>query len=665
MAEEDLLWGKNRHLFGGIAPSNMLKFKAVKSNGQWFLDARLPKDTIIDGQTLCSVEGAVIRYDTTGYPVNEFDGMPVGDGYITKDSLIPVNGMLGDADALYFAAFPYSTQGVFNRNDANRTAANMPENNAEIAAKSIYRYDESLDSATVQFKITIPEKDIHKIDCIEVCREMIDPFNNQSIVEGSVIQKSDMLDNIDTYGVPTYITHMNDVPLGATCRCEVLIAKNGESGLIYGTDSVSTSIVATKGTYVFGYDLDLNDPDPSTRVSYPDDVDNADFYPVKMNIDTDRFDYGDWNIEPGEKFMPRPCMLKYDGTVDHYLDPNDYAKRDDGVTVSRVADVDFEGNAMMEWPKIYTHREEVDGIYKFRCSDAKLGEDWDCWCNYDIYDNEIDHFYTSIYTASCPNEDATTGTRLRSISGKTRYTAEYYATVRTKARYRVNSSARYDSWDIGLLADHLLIQDLLVLMAKNTDCSSVYGMGASSDQYYRANVSGIMDTKGLFGVSKGKSGENKDGVKVFGMEHYWGNDWRHIAGWSITSGKQYIKITKGAHDGIGNASDAADTKYNRFDAGTSNKKCIVSSPFSTATGYAKSAVTTPYGRFPTNADGTLTTYECDVVKWSNNTSSNVGMVGGCSSNHENGPFAVQAYNSQTSTSGQATTLSCKPPLATP
>lgn len=660
MAEEDLLWGKNRHLFGGIAPSNMLKFKAVKNNGQWFLDARLPKDTVVDGQTLCSVEGAVIRYNTTGYPVNEFDGYPINleYEYITTDSLIPLDHIT--QEVIYFAAFPYSTQGVFNRNDANRTVANMPENNAEITAKSIYRYDESPDKASIQVKVTIPEKDIHKIDWIEVrCT-----FTDGGTVR--YVEPRDMLANIDIYGAPTCVFEECFIPLGGTCQCSVKIAKHLEDGsYVWGTEVVSTKITATKGTYVFGYDLDLNDPDPSTRVSYPDDVDNADFYPVKMNIDTDRFDYGDWNIEPGEKFMPRPCMLKYDGTVDHYLDPNDYTKRDDGVTVSRVADVDFEGNAMMEWPKIYTHREEVDGIYKFRCSDAKLGEDWDCWCNYDIYDNEIDRFYTSIYTASCPNEDATTGTRLRSISGKTRYTAEYYATVRTKARYRVNSSARYDSWDIGLLADHLLIQDLLVLMAKNTDCSSVYGMGASSDQYYRANVSGIMDTKGLFGVSKGKSGENKDGVKVFGMEHYWGNDWRHIAGWSITNGKQYIKITKGAHDGIGNTSDAADTKYNRFDAGTSNKKCIVSSPFSTATGYAKSAVTTPYGRFPTNADGTLTTYECDVVKWSNNTSSNVGMVGGCSSNHENGPFAVQAYNSQTSTSGQATTLSCKPPLATP
>ena len=36
------------------------------------------------------------------------------------------------------------------------------------------------------------------------------------------------------------------------------------------------------------------------------------------------FDYGDWN-DPF--FIPKPCMLKSDGTVDYYLDENDYSKK--------------------------------------------------------------------------------------------------------------------------------------------------------------------------------------------------------------------------------------------------------------------------------------------------------------------------------------------------
>ena len=46
-----------------------------------------------------------------------------------------------------------------------------------------------------------------------------------------------------------------------------------------------------------------------------------------MDYDNDSFDYGSWE---DAFFMPRPCMLKSDGTVDYYLDPDDYSKREDG-----------------------------------------------------------------------------------------------------------------------------------------------------------------------------------------------------------------------------------------------------------------------------------------------------------------------------------------------
>ena len=48
MAEEDLIFGKNRHFFGGIEPSNMLAFTAHGGmpQGQYrvFITATLPND---------------------------------------------------------------------------------------------------------------------------------------------------------------------------------------------------------------------------------------------------------------------------------------------------------------------------------------------------------------------------------------------------------------------------------------------------------------------------------------------------------------------------------------------------------------------------------------------------------------------------------------------
>ena len=81
MAEEDLIFGKNRHFFGGIEPSNMIEFTVSYDVEDTVrrskVVAKLPADTTINGQTLCSVAGAVIRKKVGAYPKDEFDGILV------------------------------------------------------------------------------------------------------------------------------------------------------------------------------------------------------------------------------------------------------------------------------------------------------------------------------------------------------------------------------------------------------------------------------------------------------------------------------------------------------------------------------------------------------------------------------------------------------------
>ena len=84
MAEEDLIFGKNRHFFGGIEPSNMKVFNVKIQGGIYgklgpLVVATLPDDTVVNDQTLCTVEGVIIRRKTTGYPKDEFDGDLVAD----------------------------------------------------------------------------------------------------------------------------------------------------------------------------------------------------------------------------------------------------------------------------------------------------------------------------------------------------------------------------------------------------------------------------------------------------------------------------------------------------------------------------------------------------------------------------------------------------------
>ena len=51
MAEEDLIFGKNRHFFGGIEPSNMLAFSVTVESGIVKVTATLPDDTVVNNHS--------------------------------------------------------------------------------------------------------------------------------------------------------------------------------------------------------------------------------------------------------------------------------------------------------------------------------------------------------------------------------------------------------------------------------------------------------------------------------------------------------------------------------------------------------------------------------------------------------------------------------------
>lgn len=619
MAEEDLIFGKNRHFFGGIEPSNMLTFNAVAEDGVVRVTATLPADTVINNQTLCTVEGAVIRRKTTDYPKDEFDGDLVAD---IKTSTTLVDSGASATGTYYYAAFPYTTQGVYNRNKANRVVINEPEPMEEFTAKSVYV--SATDSVKVEITAALPAN-----------------------VVGAMIRKS-------TTGYPTSETDGElfkdikddgvytdtNVTVGAVYYYSAFPYTS--TGAYNRSEANRTSVTPKKRDYLFGYDLVQTTSSPTGRVSYPSDVDNAGFTPAAMNFSTSKFNYGSWNFAPGEKFMPRPCMLTYAGVVDEYLNPDDYTKNTENLA-SQVANVSFNGNAMMEWPKIFTKRWEENGVYHFRCSDTPQDDTWECWSNYDRLNNQIDHFYTPIYFGST---NSSSGNKLRSLS-------DVSNKVSTTADQEISSAkANGDDWYIEVLADRLLIQDLLVMMGKSTDGQTVFGSGRSASSNSSAVNTGTMNTRGMFWGSN----NGTDGVKVFGMEHFWGNLWRRTAGWINDKGTQKVKLTRGTHDG------STATDYNT--TGSGYKTISGATPTGTSGGYIKTMKTEAFGRLPVDASGSSSTFEADGLWFA---SSNVyyAYVGGywyiglqC------GPFCA-SLDDAASTSGSASgaALSCKP-LAT-
>lgn len=505
MAEEDLIFGKNRHLFGGIEPSNMIRFTAGSRYEGVKLSCILPKNTIVNGQSLCTVAGAIIRRSETGYPDNEFSGVLVAD---IKENCAFIDTNVKIGKTYYYSAFPYTRQGVYNRDYANRVK----------------------------------------------------------------------------------ITHIN----------------------------------VLNATYIFGYDLDTTNSDPDANVSYPTDVDNVDYTPAYFDQTYMAFKYGDWPSRAGEKFMPKPCMLTYDGVVAEYLNPDDYSKTIDG-NDSRVADTTFNGNAMMEWSIIYTHREVVDGVYKFRCSDVKVGDDWDCWCNYDIDDNIIDHFYTAIYNTSLVNGVS------RSLSQRT--------PANRGGHTLDNVLANGDDWYIEELADRLLINDLLIMMCKSTDLQAHFGngfTGGSSITYTSVKPTGTLDQCGMFyGYDDLYDIESIGALKVFGMEHWWGHLNRIIAGLiyqydyannNDVARKYYkVKLTRGLHDGSSVKGYRTDGN-GYIDLGVD---CTVGS--SSNANIVTEMHYQPWGGLPCVANGSSPTqYFCDSVSMSSLSKDTTysGMMGG-------------------------------------
>lgn len=399
------------------------------------------------------------------------------------------------------------------------------------------------------------------------------------------------------------------------------------------------NVIWEKGrNVIYGFKVDPTISDPYDAVTYLAKAVGK--TPAAMGNST--FSYGSW-----EKafFMPKPCMLKYDGTVDYYLDPNDYTKKIDG-TSSDVGNTSYNGNAMMEWGKIWFKFEQDinTGEGYFYCSDYEVDSTYHCWCNYDANDNEIPNFYTPIYNFTIVNSKgrSLSGLALTAANGANSKTATQEAT----AAHNCNTTSTIE-WETGVWCDWTVISALLVLMGKSLDIASVFGVPYTStvDDY----VTGTLNNKGIFW---GDLSNGNLGVKVFGMENFYGVTWKRIAG-LITEGGNgyYYKMTFGTSDG----STTTGYNYTRYVGGYINQPFM---PVS-GNGYIKKMMFGNYGMLTTEIGGSNSTYYCANFVYGSN------GHGYCLIGADN-PFNIYVGGDYDWTSsGYAGTLSCKPILRNP
>lgn len=345
------------------------------------------------------------------------------------------------------------------------------------------------------------------------------------------------------------------------------------------------------GRVIYGVHINSADSNPKTRVRYLADA--VGMTPAAMNFASGTFDYGSW---ANAFFMPRPCMLKTNGQVDYYLNENDLTKKIDG-SASDVANVDYDGNAMMEWGngtdiiwwKIAPDKGNPNSASLY-VANYQADKDFKNLNFIDINGNEKSHFYTPIYNGSLDSNN-----KLRSISGQT--------VIKSKSASREMTYARANGtgYEIEQYVDRLLINILLIIMGKSTDTQDVFGRGMSENAGDENLLlkTGTMNDKGLFwGENAGKAG-----VKVFGMENYYGNQWRRTVGLILANGIVKVKLSPSTKDG------SKATNYNTD--GTGYIEIPNSTPTGTSGGYIKDMLYTALGMFPTAITGSSSTYYPD------------------------------------------------------
>ena len=420
--------------------------------------------------------------------------------------------------------------------------------------------------------------------------------------------------------------------------------KAGRIG-IGGADDHWTRLFAEKAfkkqqkATIYGWHVNPDESDPYTAVTYLEDA--VGMAPAAMGGTA--FSYGSW---ADAFFLPKPCMLKSDGTVAYYLDPDDYTKKADG-TASDVADDTFDGNAMMEWPMIWFKfvAGEAEGEGSFYVSDQQADEDYRCWCNIDSKNNIIPNFYTAIYQG--------TGTsKMRSLSGIALTTANGNGgttTTQEVTRATANNETADVEWYTEVYSDRQLITALLTLITKNLNGEAIgRGIDTGSQEAKEAYISGTLNDKGQFWGDQ--TGTN--GVKIFGMENWWGLVWHRIAGLITNDLVSAYKMTYGTADG-----STADG-YNQTGAGY-----LTGPTLPNTNNYLKTQRFGEYGLLPETVEGTgtgQTAYYCDYYYQS--TGTRYVRFGGVSGS---GRYAGPWYLNVNGAPGNshwtiAASLSCKP-----
>ena len=243
----------------------------------------------------------------------------------------------------------------------------------------------------------------------------------------------------------------------------------------------------------YGYKIKKTEPDPYARVEYIYDA--VGFTPAKMNYDTGEFEYGSWDDVWFVKDN-KPLMLKSDGTVDYYLYENDYSIKANGEDVttpstaadsdSDVANTEYDGNAMAQFPLVWIKRYEDDEYIYEIVSNVKYDDEYYAYAHTNADGDIKDYFYLSLFRSS---GDAS---KVRSLSGQT-------VLLNTAPVLNTAVTANGPNWRLPSYCQKEVIRTLCVLISKSTSSLTAFGtQGAYSSDSVVISTTGVHSTTGQF-----------------------------------------------------------------------------------------------------------------------------------------------------------------------
>ena len=371
-----------------------------------------------------------------------------------------------------------------------------------------------------------------------------------------------------------------------------------------------------ENTVHYGIRIDKNDSNPATRMTYMYDC--VGFTPAHMDFTNGKFDYGSW----GDAFFVRnnyPAMVKFDGTEDYRLSKDNQNYKEDGVTASDVANVNYAGNAMSVFNcKIWLYLHEDDNYEYIEVSNIKFNENF---YDYGYVRADGTHADKLYYPMFAGYKDS--AGKLRSIADA----VPWYNTGGTQNEINA-ASATGSNWQIMDYAHKIVLNSLLWLMGLNDNTQAVYGTGKAdgyvddaSQNYGMINTGTLKDKGQFFGYN-----DSDHEVKVFFIEKWWGNRLDRCLGLMSLLGVLKYKLTP---------------PYNLTGDG------YISVPNYTLPeeGWIQLTTTGYFGRIPKTVSVYSTTYVCDYLRVNKTRQYAVALFGSCVGNNSQcGALAMNVDN---------------------